>query len=259
MAANPPDDARFIDVDDRTLHYQVLGPAESDAPIVFLHEGLGSVDLWRRFPGNVTTATGRQGLIYSRYGNGWSTPLREPRRPDYMHEEASHVLPKVLDRFVNGAPVLVGHSDGASIALIYAGSGNPVGGLVLIAPHVFVEEETIASIGSIRDRFGESDLALKMSKHHLEPERTFYGWADVWLSPAFRNWNIEEYLSGVSCPILVIQGDADEYGTSKQLESIEAGVCGRVTTVLVEDAGHSPHLSHTEQVTDTVTGFIAGL
>lgn len=243
----------------RELHYEIVAAGPSTPPLVFLHEGLGSVDLWRGFPNDVTAAIGRRGLVYSRYGNGWSTPLKEPRRPDYMHEEALQVLPDVVSRLLDRTPVLIGHSDGASIALMYAGSGKPVEALVLIAPHVFVEEETIASIASFRDSFRESDIAARMAKYHVEPESTFYGWADVWLSPAFRAWNIEEYLPGVSCPVLLIQGAADEYGTPRQLDAIADAVSGAVTTVLVDGAGHSPHVSHPDEVTAAVVDFIGGL
>lgn len=259
MSANSHEARRFIDVAGCQIHFERLGPERSDGPVVFLHEGLGSVELWRGFPGDVVERTGRQGLIYSRCGNGWSTSLHEPRRLSYMHDEALEVLPEVLDRLTDGVPVLVGHSDGASIALIYAGSGHAVRALILIAPHVFVEEETIASIASIRDSFAASDRASRMAKYHVEPETTFHGWADVWLSDGFLSWNIEEYLPGVSCPILLIQGEADEYGTTGQLDAIAEGVAGPVRAVMVEDAGHSPHLSHPEPVTGAVVDFISSL
>lgn len=254
-----PREHRFVDIAGNQLHYELLDPERSGPPVVFLHEGLGSVELWRSFPRDVVARTGRPGLVYSRYGNGWSTPLREPRQPDYMHEEALAILPQVMDRLIERDSVLVGHSDGASIALIYAGSGHAVEGLVLIAPHVFVEQESIDSIAAIRDEFVRSDLASRMAKYHVDPERTFYGWADVWLGDAFHSWNIEEYLPGVSCPILLIQGEADEYGTIRQLETIAGGVGGRVTSVVVGDAHHSPHLSQPELVTNAVVDFISEL
>lgn len=174
-----------------------------------------------------------------------------------MHEEALETLPGLIDELVGRPPILIGHSDGASIAIIYAGSGHPVAGLVLIAPHVFVEPETVRSISAIRDRFPESGMAAKMSNYHTDPEKTFYGWANVWLSPAFRSWNIEEYLSGISCPTLLIQGDADEYGTVSQLDAIDAGLDAPVRRLLVPAAGHSPHLSHPELVTNAVVEFLS--
>lgn len=174
-----------------------------------------------------------------------------------MHEEALETLPRLIDELVGRPPILIGHSDGASIAIIYAGAGHPVEGLVLIAPHVFVEPETVRSISAIRDRFPGSGMATRMAKYHADPEATFHGWADVWLSPAFRSWNIEEYLSGIQCPTLVIQGEADEYGTVSQLDAIEAGVDAPVERLLVPSAGHSPHLSHPELVTDAVVEFLS--
>lgn len=251
--------AEFIDLAGRRLHVRRLDGASSAGPLVFLHEGLGSVDLWRSFPDDVVAGTGRPGLVYSRYGNGWSKPLEEPRRPDYMHAEALDVLPHVLSGLDGAPPVLVGHSDGASIALIYAGAGHPVEALVLIAPHVFVEPETVRSIQAIRDAFPASELPRRMAKYHNDPESTFLGWADIWLDPAFRDWNIEQYVSGVHCPTILIQGVADEYGTERQLDAIDAALGQPARRVMVPDAGHSPHLSHPRLVTDEVVPFILGL
>lgn len=245
-----------MDVSGKRMHYTRLGAEFSRTPIVFLHEGLGSVELWRGFPGEVVAATRHPGLVYSRYGNGWSDPLAEARDPDYMHVEALQVLPELVSGLAGQPPILLGHSDGASIALIYAGSGHPVAGLVLMAPHVFVEPPGLQSIASIRDHFLDSDMPEKMAKYHIDPERTFSGWADIWLSPAFRSWNIEGYLPGVSCPTLLIQGDTDEYGTLRQLDAIDAGLPIHARRFVVQGAGHSPHLSHPEQVTAAVTDFI---
>ena len=241
------------------LPYERMGK-DSDRPsLVFLHEGLGSIELWRGFPAEVVTASQREGLVYSRRGNGWSRPLTEPRQPDYMHREALDVLPSLIDELVDMPPILVGHSDGASIAIIYAGSGYPVAGMVLIAPHVFVEDEGLESIQAIRERFPVTDLGEKMAKYHTDPNATFFGWADVWLSPAFRTWNIEHYLPEVHCPVLVVQGDQDEYGTMRQLDAIDGGLPEPARRLIVKGAGHSPHLSHPNLVTGTVVDFIAGL
>jgi len=174
-----------------------------------------------------------------------------------MHHEALEVLPRVLERLIDGPPVLVGHSDGASIALVHAGAGYPVEQLVLLAPHVFVEDETIESIAAIRAAFDRSDMKEKMSKYHTEPETTFYGWADIWLSDEFRAWNIEEYLTGVTCPTLLVQGSADQYGTQRQLEVIEETVDAPTETVMIESAGHSPHISHPDLVTSAIVEFMA--
>lgn len=238
------------------MHYVTHEGDPDRAPIVFLHEGLGSVELWRGFPAAVADRTGRPALVYSRPGNGWSTPLAGPREPDYMHREALDLLPRVVAELAGRPPVLVGHSDGASIALVYAGAGHPVERLVLIAPHVFVEAETTASIAAIRSSFPTGDLPQRMARYHRDPEGTFYGWADVWLSEGFRSWNIEEYLPAITCPTLLIQGDADEYGTIGQLEAIEESVGGPVERVVVPGAGHSPHLSHPDRVTRAVVEFL---
>jgi pimeloyl-ACP methyl ester carboxylesterase len=241
------------------VHYERYGAGLGGPPLVFLHEGLGSIELWRNFPSDVVTASRCPGLAYSRHGNGWSSPLTGPRQPDYMHEEALDTLPRLIDELVGRPPILVGHSDGASVAIIYAGAGHPVEGLVLIAPHVFVESETVRSIQAIRDRFPGSDMAEKMAKYHAEPESTFYGWADIWLSPEFESWNIEEYLPAVTCPTILVQGDADEYGTVRQLDAIAAGVDAPVDRLIVPSAGHSPHLSHPRLVADSVAGFVGDL
>lgn len=251
--------AEFIDVAGRSLHVHSIEGRSSETPLVFLHEGLGSVDLWRDFPSLVVAESGHCGLVYSRYGNGWSTPLNEPRRPRYMHEEALDVLPRVMSGINAGPPVLIGHSDGASIAIIYAGAGHPVQGLVLIAPHVFVEPKAVRAIAELRDTFPESELPEKMAKYHSAPEVTFRGWADIWLSPAFRSWNIEDYLAGVRCPTLVIQGEADEYGTTRQLDAIDGGLKVPARRLMVPEAEHSPHLSHMGPVANAVADFIASL
>ncbi|MGH9894969.1 MAG: alpha/beta fold hydrolase, partial [bacterium] len=226
----------------RTLEYTWIGLPSSRAPLIFLHEGLGSIELWREFPETLCLESDRSGLLFSRYGNGWSEVLTEPRQPDYMHVEAKVVFPELLAEVVGRASVLIGHSDGASISLIYAGMGNDVDGLVLIAPHVFVEVRSIAAIAAVREDFGTTDLAERMAKYHRDPEATFRGWKDIWLSPSFRGWNIEDVLPAVTCPILLIQGDEDEYGTEAQLDSIDSQVKGPTTRLMVKETGHWPHL-----------------
>jgi pimeloyl-ACP methyl ester carboxylesterase len=249
----------FVDLSGKTIHYTRLGTESTSTPIVFLHEGLGSVELWRTFPQRVVEGTGHPGLVFSRHGHGWSQPLAAPRQSDFMHVEALQVLPELVGRLLDEPPILVGHSDGASIALIYAGSGHPVTAMVLIAPHVFVEVVTRISITAIRDRFPGSDMEERMSKYHNDPATTFHGWADIWLSPEFQGWNIEQYLPGVTCPILLVQGEADEYGTVSQLDAIERGVTGPSQRLLVSGAGHSPHISHADQVTDAIVGFVRAI
>ncbi len=259
LSPSPGEDAIFTEIAGRRLHYRWLSPEVAGTPLVFLHEGLGSVDLWRDFPERLVDASRHPGLVYSRYGNGWSDPLTDPRLPDYMHDEALRTLPEIIDRVVGRPPVLVGHSDGASIALIYAGSGHPVEGLVLLAPHVFVERQTTQQIAAVRDSFATSDMQAKMSRHHVHPEATFRGWADIWLDPAFGSWSIEKYLPAIRCPILLIQGGDDEYGTTKQLDAIETAVSTPVQRLMVMGAQHSPHLSHPKLVMAASARFIAGL
>ncbi|CAN5263109.1 alpha/beta hydrolase [soil metagenome] len=251
------DGRTYIEIAGHALHYEWLGSKSALAPIVFLHEGLGSVDLWRGFPRAVVETTGHPALVYSRYGHGWSDPLGERRDVGYMHDEAL-VLGGLIDNLIDRPPILVGHSDGASIALIHAGSGNPVEALVLLAPHVFVEPETRQSIEALRLSFPGSEMAEKMEGHHGDAQATFWRWNDIWLDERFQDWNIERFLGGIECPVLLIQGDADEFGTEKQLDAIERGVSGPVQRLVVAGAGHSPHLSDLE-ITTTVAVFVGEL
>ena len=224
--------------------------------MVFLHEGLGSVELWRDFPVDVVRATGHPGLLYSRYGYGWSDPLDAPRTVDYMHREALDVLPELLADHIDTPPILIGHSDGASISIIHAGSRHPVAGLVLLAPHVFVEGPGLENIRDLQASFPGSEMRDKMAKYHVDPESTFRGWAEIWLHPGFRSWNIEAYLSGIDCPVLLIQCEDDIYGTPQQLHAIETQVNGPVERVILPGDSHSAHLAHPETVTATVAEFV---
>jgi pimeloyl-ACP methyl ester carboxylesterase len=217
-------------------------------PLVFLHEGLGSVALWRDFPERVAEATGRRVFLYSRAGHGQSDLPDGPRTPSFMHEEALDVLPRVLAEHGLERPVLIGHSDGASIALIHA-SEHPVEKLVLLAPHVFVEEVTIASIEQARTAFETTDLKHRMARYHRDPERTFLLWNDIWLDPAFRSWNIEDVLPRITAPTLVIQGEHDQYGTLAQIERIRG-------QRVVLDCKHAPHLEAPEETLRAVTEFL---
>lgn len=176
-----------------------------------------------------------------------------------MHHEADVVLPALLERLGIERPVLIGHSDGASIALLHAGAGREVAGLVCIAPHVFVEDETIAGIRAAREAFDTTDLAARLGRYHDDPVATFRGWNDVWLSDDFRRWNIEDRLAGVDAPVLLIQGTADAYGTLAQLDAIERGVRGRVERRVVDGAGHAPHLDARAEVVSTIATFVASI
>ncbi|MGH2946094.1 MAG: alpha/beta fold hydrolase [Solirubrobacteraceae bacterium] len=247
----------FVEIDNRRLEYEALDGDPRRPGLVFLHEGLGSVALWRDFPARVAAATGRRALVYSRLGHGRSDPPGAPRTPRFMHEEALDVLPALLDRFDVREPVLVGHSDGASIALIHAGTaGRPVAGLVLLAPHVFVEDVSIEGITAARRAFEQTDLPERMSRYHRDAHATFRSWNDIWLAPEFRDWSIEDTLKGVSCPVLLVQGDRDEYGTLEQLAAIESGVRGS-TERLVLPSGHAPQLECADETVAAVSDFLA--
>ncbi len=228
-------------------------------PIVMLHEGLGSVSLWRDLPQRLAERTRCPVVVYSRYGYGRSDVLREKREPDYMHHEGEVVVPALLAELGIKRPVLFGHSDGASIALICAGVyPELVRALVLEAPHVFVEEVSVRSIAEAKAAYASTDLPAKLARHHADADATFFGWNDIWLDPRFRAWNIEAYADRVRCPVLMIQGDADEYGTTAQLDAIAARV-PRTETLLVPGAGHSPHRDAPDVVLEGVASFIDAL
>ncbi len=236
------------------LEYAWIGGA---APtLVFLHEGLGSIRQWRDFPEKVARATGCRALVYDRYGYGNSDVLREERvGVDFMHREALLFLPEVLLQLKIQDPILVGHSDGASIALIYAGS-HPVRGVAVLAPHVFVEEPGLQSIKAISAGFETSGLRERLGKYHRDARKTFHLWADAWLDPAFRQWNIEEYLPRIRCPLLAIQGEDDEYGSMAQLDAIRRQAGGPCELLKLPGCGHSPHKDQPEKVLKAVTEFI---
>jgi pimeloyl-ACP methyl ester carboxylesterase len=248
----------FVTVQGHRLEVEQIAGTHADAPtLVFLHEGLGSVALWRDFPAQLAARTGAGALVYARRGYGKSDRLEEPRNVDYMHEEALSALPALLRELRISDPILIGHSDGASIALIHAGSGRwPVRALVLEAPHVFVEDVTIASIAQAKATYRASDLGSRLARYHDNPDHAFWGWNDIWLDPAFRSWMIEEYLPGVRCPVLAIQGAADEYGTLAQLDAIERGVSGRFERLVLADCKHTPHRDQLALTLEAMAGFI---
>jgi pimeloyl-ACP methyl ester carboxylesterase len=247
----------FLDVPGGRLESLDLPGDPARPTLVLLHEGLGSVGLWRAFPYELHDATGMRTLVFSRFGHGRSSPPPRPRTPTFMHKEAREVVPAVLSAASVERSVLVGHSDGGSIALIHAAE-HEVAGLVLLAPHVFVEDVGIASITATRDVFERGDLRQRMARHHDDPALAFHGWCDVWLDPAFRDWNLEGLLPAVTAPTLLIQGRDDEYGTLAQIESIARGLGGPSETLVVA-GGHAPHLDRPEEVLGAVAAFVAGL
>ena len=232
----------FLDVG-RRLEFHRHGAEDPEAPtLVLLHHGLGSVSSWRRFPEEAATATGLGALAYSRWGYGKSEPFRDfPHPVEFMHREALEDLPALLRRLDVRRPILVGHSDGASIALLYAAAGlsPPPLGLFLLAPHVFVEDRTVAAAVRARLDYETGDLRERLARHHADVDSAFYGWNTIWLLPQFRAWNIEAEVSRVRCPITVVQGEDDEYGTSAQAESIRARAPG-AEIVLLPECGHEP-------------------
>ena len=244
-----------VEVGGRPIEVRDLPGTSDGAPLVLLHEGLGSVGLWREFPAQLQAATGRRLIVFSRHGHGRSAPPPRPRTPAFFHEEALDVLPELLSALRVSEPVLVGHSDGASIALIHA-AHHPVSGLVLLAPHVFVEEICVTAIRGTRQTFVEGELRARMARHHDDPDAAFWGWCDVWLDPAFPEWSLEKEAAMLQVPTLLIQGAEDPYGTLAQLDRIEARARGPVSR-LVLDGGHSPHLEHGPQVAEAVAAFLA--
>ncbi|MCF8199640.1 MAG: alpha/beta hydrolase [Sulfuritalea sp.] len=250
----------FVRVGNRNLEYQLIPAHQINRPtLVLLHEGLGSVSMWRDFPIKLAAATGCRTLVYSRYGYGQSDILEESFTTDFMHNEGRNVLPQLLIELEIANPVLVGHSDGASIALLHAGDHrNAVAGLVLMAPHCFVEDISIRSIEAAKRAFESTDLPSRLARYHRDVKRTFYGWNDIWLNPDFRKWNIEDCLAHIVCPILAIQGEDDEYGTMAQIEAIAAQATGapRVELLKLADCRHSPHRDQTQSVIDAINRFV---
>jgi pimeloyl-ACP methyl ester carboxylesterase len=250
----------FVTAGGHRLEYELL-PGRPTAPtLVLLHEGLGSLALWRDFPRKLAAATGFPLLVYSRWGYGKSEPAAPPRGPRYMHDEALVTLPELRRALGLREVILIGHSDGASIALIHVGAGaGSARGLVLEAPHVLVEAMNLASIEQARDAFAATDLRQRLARYHDDVDGAFHGWNEAWLSPEFRDWNIEEYLAGVACPVLAIQGADDEYGTMAQLEAIERGVKGRFAKLVLPRCGHSPHRDQEAVALEVMATFVASL
>lgn len=247
----------LVPVASHRIEYERLGTERPGRPeLVFLHEGLGSVSMWRDFPDRVAQATGCGAVVASRYGYGRSDPLAAPRTVRYMHDEALTALPEFLDTLAIDRPILVGHSDGGSIALILAGAGSrPLTAVVTLAAHVFVEDLTVASIAAAKTAFETTDLRAKLARHHADVDSAFLGWNRIWLAPEFRDWNIEEYLPTIRCPVLAIQGEDDEYGTMEQMERIRAGVAD-VELVRLADCSHSPHRDRPDAVIDAIVRFV---
>ncbi|MGJ5134768.1 alpha/beta fold hydrolase [Bradyrhizobium oligotrophicum] len=250
----------FLTIDSADLEYRLIGARPSDAPcIVLLHEGLGSVGLWGDFPDKLQQATGVSVFVYSRAGYGASSPVSLPRPLDYMQREARDVLPKLLDQIGFQRGLLVGHSDGASIAAIYAGShaDHRLDGIVLIAPHVVVEDISVSSIAAIKTTYETTELRAKLSRWHKDVDNAFYGWNGAWLDPAFRAWDITGDLAYIRVPVAVIQGVDDQYGTIRQVEIIQEECCCPVEVTMLPNTGHSPHREAPDATLRVIAEFAA--
>ncbi len=236
---------------------------EGRAPtLVFLHEGLGCVARWRDFPHAVAAATGCAALVYSRRGYGQSDPAARPWPLDFMQREARRDLPELLAQEGIADAVLVGHSDGASIALVHAGEiGRGVRGVVALAPHVFVEDVCVRAIAALRAGYGDpaTGVRSKLGRHHADVDGAFFGWADAWLDPAFRRWDLTGFLPGVRVPVLVIQGEDDEYGTLAQVDAVCAGVAGPAERLVLPGCGHVPQRDRSEETLSAVVRFVRGI
>ncbi len=233
----------FLRIGDSELEYRMIGPAPDAAPtIVMLHEGLGSAALWGDFPDQLQEATGAGVFVYSRAGYGNSSPVTLPRPIDYMHREALDVLPKLLAQIGFQRGILVGHSDGASIAAIYAGGvqDHRIRAIALIAPHFIVEDISVTSIAGIKTAYETTNLREKLARWHKDVDNAFYGWNGAWLDQRFRSWDISEYLAYIRVPVAIIQGADDQYGTIRQVE-IAQEECYCPVDVTMLEAGHSPH------------------
>jgi pimeloyl-ACP methyl ester carboxylesterase len=242
-----------------SLEVQWVGSADPASPVmVFLHEGLGSVAMWKDFPQQFCDAHGLRGLVYSRYGYGNSTPRPADERwqPDFMHRQAFEVLPALLAALGVERPWLFGHSDGGSIALLHAARfAENLRGVIVLAPHILVEDISVASIRLARDAYLSGGLRERLARYHADVDSAFWGWNDIWLDPAFRDWNIEAELAGIACPLLAVQGADDEYGTLEQIEGI-ARKAPQTRTLVLQQCGHSPHRDQPQALSSEAGRFI---
>lgn len=253
------DDSGFLNLGDQQLEYRMIGPQPDAAPtIVLLHEGLGCVGLWGDFPDRLSAATGAGVLVYSRAGYGKSSPVALPRPLSYMHDEARATLPRLLDAIGFRRGLLIGHSDGASIAAIYAGShqDHRVGGLVLIAPHFFTEDVGIAAIEEARKAYATTDLRARLARWHSHVDNAFQGWNGAWLDPDFRAWDITGQLAYIRVPILIVQGEGDQYGTVRQIEVAQQECYCPIEVALLPGAKHSPQREAPEATLQVISEFV---
>lgn len=250
---------KHVVVNELRLEYRDYPASAADRPtLLLLHEGLGCVTMWRDFPAKLAAATGCRVVVWSRAGYGGSQAYGEARTPRYMHREAEEALPGLIAALDIERPILIGHSDGGSIALIFAGTFPDVPlAVAVMAPHEFVEDLTLAGIREARLAWENTDLPKKLARyHHDQAERVFFDWNDTWLSPGFRDWNIERYLAKICCPVLAIQGEDDEYATMRQIDTIAAQI--PATQLLkLPTCGHSPQRDQEVAVLAALTAFVA--
>lgn len=248
----------MLNVGGKALEYACFGPAPHDTPtIVMLHEGLGSLALWRDFPQKLANLTGFGVLVYSRAGYGQSDLADLPRPLNYMTDEAVDVLPEVLDQIGFQRGILLGHSDGASIAAIYAGSveDHRVRALILMAPHFFTEPIALAEIAKAKVAYDTGGLKERMLKYHRDPDNTFRGWNDSWLHPDFKDWNVASVIDYLRIPVLAIQGREDEYGTYAQLQEIDDRIYSPVEIEVLDDCRHAPHIDQSDKTCAIIAEF----
>jgi pimeloyl-ACP methyl ester carboxylesterase len=247
----------FLTIGDARLEYRVAGDPSRPPAIVMLHEGLGSASLWGDFPDKLAAATGVTVFAYSRAGYGASSPVALPRPLTYMHDEARDVLPPLLDTIGFRRGLLLGHSDGASIAAIYAGSvqDHRVRGLTLIAPHFVVEDAGIAAIRAAKAAYEQGDLKARLARWHKHVDAAFYGWNGAWLDPGFRSWDITDALAYIRVPVQIVQGESDQYGTVRQVEIAQEECYCPVEVAMIAGAGHNPQRERPEVTLDAVAGF----
>ena len=255
----PLDDSGFLDIGTQHLEYRMIGPRPDEAPtIVMLHEGLGCAGLWGDFPDKLQQATGAGIFVYSRAGYGQSSPVQLPRPLSYMHDEAGDTLPQLLDAIGFKRGLLLGHGDGASIAAIYTGShqDHRVGGLVLIAPHFFTEDSSIESIMRVRTAYETGNLRAQLLRWHKDVDNAFHGWADPWLDPEFRQWDITEFLAYIRVPVLIVQGEDDLDNTAKQIAAAERECYCPMEVALLKGARHSPQHQVPEAALKAISEFV---
>ncbi len=247
----------WLDVDGARLEATWVGPPRDGGPeLVFLHEGLGSITQWRETPATIADIARRPALVYARQGYGRSTPAKVPRPLTYMHDEAVR-LPQVLAAAGVRDPILIGHSDGASIAIIAAGTRAVAPrAMVLIAPHVFVEDISVRSINRAAVEYRTGDLREKLARHHADVDGAVWGWNRAWLDPDFRLWTLEHFLRAITAPTLIVQGRDDEYGTIAQVDAIARQISGPCERLIVDGAGHAPHRSQPPKVDKAIATFV---